>query len=316
MVFNKAQFTLKYFSDGVYITKSSAEYQNFLGAKVIGVENMSTDLALSLVRPVCPVENEQYFRQNVLYYLRFPEILHAVGITNKLKSDITLTLLKDGKKIKQTFKVFPNVENEEWVSMVDNMKSPPHYLKHPEKYYYYEYIPKHKILYVKQTGQQNDPNGPTIEEFYKEIFQFIETNDVEKFVLDVRLNGGGNNYLNKPIITGTIKSKLNKEGSFFVIIGKRTYSAAQNLVNELDYYTNAIFIGEPTSENINFFGDTKKIVLPNSELNVYLSFAWWQDKPVWENNLWFMPDIMVDLNFRHFLEEQDPVMKKIFNYKP
>ncbi len=26
-------------------------------------------------------------------------------------------------------------------------------------------------------------------------------------VLDVRLNGGGNNYLNKPVVTGIIESK-------------------------------------------------------------------------------------------------------------
>ena len=43
----------------------------------------------------------------------------------------------------------------------------------------------------------------------------------------------------------------------FVIIGRRTFSACQNLVNELDNYTNAIFIGEPTAENINFYGDTR-----------------------------------------------------------
>jgi len=74
----------------------------------------------------------------------------------------------------------------------------------------------------------------------------VEKNDVEKLVLDVRMNGGGNNQLIKPIITGIIQlKKINKKGKFFCIIGRRTFSACQNLVNELERYTEVIFVGEP-----------------------------------------------------------------------
>lgn len=128
-------------------------------------------------------------------------------------------------------------------------------------------------------------------------------------VLDVRLNGGGNNYKNKPIVTGIIESKkINKIGKFIVILGRRTFSACQNLVNELDNYTNVIFIGEPTSENINFYGDNNRVELPNSKIPAYLSFAWWQDKPQWENDDWLAPHIAVDMRFEEYRTNQDPVL--------
>jgi tetratricopeptide (TPR) repeat protein len=124
------------------------------------------------------------------------------------------------------------------------------------------------------------------------------------------LNGGGNNYKNKPIVTGVIANKkINQPGKFMVIIGRRTFSACQNLVNELHTYTNAIFIGEPTAENINFYGDNQPITLPNTTMNAYLSFAWWQDKPQWESRPALDPQIATGLTFEQYRTNQDPALK-------
>ncbi|MBK7374114.1 MAG: tetratricopeptide repeat protein [Chitinophagaceae bacterium] len=134
-------------------------------------------------------------------------------------------------------------------------------------------------------------------------------------MLDVRLNGGGNNYKNKPIVTGIIENrKINLPGKLFVIIGRRTFSACQNLVNELSNYTNALFVGEPTSENINFYGDNRRVVLPRSGTPVFLSFAWWQDKPQWENADWLGPQLAVDMSFEEYRTNKDPALEACLNF--
>jgi tetratricopeptide (TPR) repeat protein len=84
-------------------------------------------------------------------------------------------------------------------------------------------------------------------------------------------------------------------------------------VNELDNYTSAIFVGEPTSENINFFGDTHRVELPNSKIPVFLSFAWWQDKPQWENQEWLAPDVAVEMTFDDYRHNRDPVLDAVFS---
>lgn len=130
----------------------------------------------------------------------------------------------------------------------------------------------------------------------------------------MRLNGGGNNYKNKAIVKGVVKSKINQPGKFFVIIGRRTFSACQNLVNELDNYTEAVFVGEPTSENINFYGDNRQVVLPKSKIPVFLSFAWWQDKPQWEDGPWLAPHVTVDMSYEQYRTNQDPVLDAAYSF--
>lgn len=322
--FSQLPFNLYHFSDGVYIQGTHKDYQNTLGAKVIAVEATPIAKALEFIYPVVPVENEQYFKAFGLNYLKFPEVLHAQKITSTLKSSIELTLEKDGKTFKQVFKALPKGERVpvtyslvkqegDWLE-ARNQNETPYYLKNLDKIYYYEYLADEKTVYVRHSQIQDDPSE-AIPAFYKRVFDFIENNDVEKMVIDVRLNGGGNNYKNKPIITGIIQSeKINKVGKLFVIIGRRTFSACQNLVNEMSNYTNAIFIGEPTAENINFYGDNRTETLPNSKIPTYLSWAWWQDKPQWENAEWLAPHTAVDMSFEQYKTNQDPVLETALSY--
>lgn len=312
------------FSDGVYIEGAHKDYTNTVGAKVIKIEGIPIMKVFEMIRPVVPAENDQYFKAYGLRFAMVPSILHAQGVISELKSDISFTLEKEGKRFNHTFKAVPRDQlsidysyvtpNDEWESSRDQ-DTTPNYLKDLEKLYYYEYFPKENTVYVRHSSIRNE-DSEDIKTFYGKVFDFIDANDVEKLILDVRLNGGGNNYLNKPIITGIIeRPKLNTEGKFFTIIGRRTFSACQNLVNELDNYTNTIFVGEPTAENVNFYGDTKREVLPNSGLFVYLSFAWWQDKPQWENRDWTIPHIAVDMSFEDYRTNQDPVLEAALNFR-
>ncbi|MBK7475423.1 MAG: hypothetical protein IPI11_05160 [Haliscomenobacter sp.] len=314
--------SLYWFNDGIHVEGIHKDYSQALGAKLLKVNGVPVEEALKAVRPLLPVENEQYFKGYVLDFLCIPEALHAQKVTQTLQNAITFTLEKDGKTFDQTF---PAVEsfrfprkysliqpNTDWVSSRDQSKTPL-YLKNLDKIYYYEYLPETKTVYVRQSQIQDDPSDP-IPAFYKRVFDFIEKNEVDRLVLDVRLNGGGNNYKNKTIVKEVIKSKINQPGKFFVIIGRRTFSACQNLVNELDNYTEAVFVGEPTSENINFYGDNRQVVLPKSKIPIFLSFAWWQDKPQWEDGPWLAPHVAVDMSYEQYRTNQDPVLDAVFSF--
>ena len=321
--FDQMPFNLYHFNDGVYVQGVHKDYQQALGAKLVKVEGIPVEEALKAIRPVVPVENEQYFKAYGLTYLGTPQVLHAQGVTKELKKTITLTLEKDSKLFEMTFRSleanrFPGnysliKEEGEWLDARETGDDPL-YLKNLERIYFHEYLPASKAVYVRHSQIQDDPEE-AIPEFYQKVFEFIENNDVERLILDVRLNGGGNNYKNKPIVTGILGSKkINQPGKLFVIIGRRTFSACQNLVNELDNYTEAVFVGEPTSENINFYGDNRKMELPNSKIPVRLSFAWWQDKPQWENADWLAPHLAVDMSFEEYRTNQDPVLQTALHF--
>ncbi len=313
-----------HFPDGVFVQAAHKDHADLVGAKILEIEGVAVNSALEMIRPLVPMENEQFFINSGPGYLRSPEALHAQRIVASLKTEIRLTLEKDGVVFDATLPAVPATRiplrfglipsNPDWIEARGNVDQPL-WLRITDRYYHNVYLAESKTVYVRQTQIEDDPEM-SIQEFYRQLFEWIEKNDVDRLVLDVRLNGGGNNQKIKPIVTGIISCrKLNQPGKLFVLIGRRTYSACQNLVNELDNYTEAIFVGEPTGENLNFYGDSKSVILPNSKLEVRLSFAWWQDKPQWENAPWTAPDIEVPLTFDDYQNGRDPVLRAAVEFK-
>ncbi|MFK7811442.1 MAG: hypothetical protein AB8B59_03045 [Maribacter sp.] len=312
------------FNDGLYIKSAHKDHQNIIGGKVHKIQGVAIDKVMKAVYPTVPVENALFFDAYGLDHMTIPEVLHAQGITEQLELEMTLLLEKDDKEFEYTLKATTDLwppmhygevkPDSDWVNGRDKSQTPL-YLKNFDKIYYYEYLAESKTVYVRHSRIQNDKTED-VKDFYNRVFEFIESNDVEKFVMDVRLNGGGNNFLNKPIITGIISNKkINQPGKFFVITGRRTFSAAQSLINELDNYTNVLFVGEPSSENINFYGDNKRVVLPKSGLPVYLSFAWWQDKSQWQNADYIKPHYPVEMNYENYISNEDVVLNAALNFE-
>ena len=312
------------FSDGLYIKSIDAKYEDAAGGKVTKIGTTDIATALQKIRPAIAFENEQGFKNMLQYYLNIPEYLQAVGIIDDAKK-VAITYLKDGKEKSITLQAenMPQPAGHgpgasaDWVDAYEgiNDSNAPLWLKEPGKLRYFEYLPESKTVYVKHSAVQDEP-GQTIADFFAKLFRFVDSNDVDKLILDIRLNGGGNNYLNKPVITGIIQAKkINRKGHFFIITGRETFSAAQNLTNELEKYTEAIFAGEPTSENVNFFGDTRTEVLPNSKLNINLSWLWWQNLDPRDKRKWTAPQLAADLSSDDYKKGIDPAMNVIMNYK-
>ena len=100
--------------------------------------------------------------------------------------------------------------------------------------------------------------------------------------------------------------KISQVGKLFVIIGRRTFSACQNLVNNWTTSTNAIFVGEPTAENINFCGDTNPWIAPTAKPRLPGPSPGGGTSPQWENGDWLAPTFAVDMSFDDYRSNRDP----------
>lgn len=309
---------LYHFKDGIYVEGTQKVHQEILGAKVIKIGEYPVEEALERIYPVVPAENDSYFKAYGLRFLTVPAVLHTQGVLPELTDTVSLTLLKGGKTIKYSLPVIAykslsrdyllTIPTADWLSARQQNQTPLYLKKLNDTYFNFEYLEDSKTLYVRQSSVFNHETE-TIKAFYERLFAFADTHKIEKFIYDVRLNGGGNNYNNKGLIQAILaRPNLNKKGKFFYITGRQTFSACQNLTNEIENYTNAIMVGEPTAENKNFYGDTKKVTLPNSKLNCYLSFAWWQDMPQWENADATFPVIAIEPTFAQYQQNEDPVV--------
>ena len=318
---NRLPFELYSFSDAVYILRADKKYEKAVGGKVVKVGKMKIEDALEAIRPLVSYENEQGFKGNSLFYLATPQYLKTQGIINSIES-VAISYIKNGVEETIEFKTGNNnnvfsmtgLETPSGWAVAQKPGNVPLWQKEPAAFRYMELLPETKTLYVRHSVTLNDGNN-TIASFFNNMVDFIDKNEVEKLILDLRTNGGGNNTLNKPIITAIIKSrKINQKGKFFCIIGRRTFSAAQNLVNELDKFTEVIFVGEPTSENVNFFGDTRTETLPNSKLQANLSWLWWQNMDPRDKRKATSPALAVDMSFNDYYNNVDPVMNVINAY--
>src|SRR5215218_5467650 len=307
------------FKEGWYIVASDEKNKNLLGAKLLGFDGRSINEITKRVEPYLQRDNEMNLLNNLTGALRYTIASNALGLT---KDPVKVELqLEDGagKKFNATVnsdETTPRVDHKSvpanWTSFYQaNGKPIPLYLKDPKSRYWYEVVPGTKTLYLQWNNVRND-NNETLAQFTDRLFRYINENNIEKLVIDLRWNNGGNTSLLPYFITSVIKNdKINQRGNLFVITGRRTFSAAQNLATFLERQTNAIFIGEPTGSNPNFVGEESFIVLPYSKLAMNVSDLFWQSSWPGDKRTWIAPAIYVPPTFKAYSENRDEAMEAI-----
>jgi tetratricopeptide (TPR) repeat protein len=325
------------FKDGLFVQAAAPEYREAVGGRVLKIGSSTVDQALRLVSEIAWRDNEMGIKANAPRLLAIPEVLHALRIADDLQK-VQLVIEKDGRQITLELKPTGQLRHlmaqspTTWIDARNSAGAQaPLWLRDPNNNFWFQHLTgpeaacaqgcEKGIAYVQFNAVQDRPQagekpGETVEAFFKKVFEYVEANQIDKFVLDMRLNGGGNNYLNLPVTIGMIKSRVNKPGNLFVIIGRETFSAAQNAVNELEKYTNAIFVGEPTAANPNHFGDARSVELPNSKISIQASTLWWQDMDPRDTRKWTAPQIAAELTSADYRANIDPAMAAILKFVP
>jgi len=190
------------------------------------------------------------------------------------------------------------------------------YLKRRTQAYWFEYSPEQRLVYF-QFNSVSDEGSETIEQLCERLFRFVEEHDVDKLAIDLRWNGGGNNFLNKPLLHGLIRcNKVTEEGKLFVIIGRNTFSAAMCAATQIERETRAIFVGEPTGSCPNFVGESAVLLkLPYSKLEGSVSDLYWENSVAMDYRTWIAPQIYAPPSFPLYRVNGDPALEAILAYK-
>ena len=99
----------------------------------------------------------------------------------------------------------------------------------------------------------------------------------------------------------------------FVLVGRNTFSAAQNFINRVERWTGATFVGEPSSSSPNFVGEENEIVLPYSRVRGSISNLYWQDSDPWDDRPWIAPDLPVVLTAQEYFQGVDPALDRVLD---
>ncbi len=325
--FRALPIKLYLFRDGLFVRAALRAQSELVGARVVMIGDTPADNAVARAIEITGRDNEIGARYFAPFLLTMPEVLHALGLASS-PDEAQFVIEKNERRQTVTLKsaglpeMMPAdtdtswLAKEGWVDLRDQSTRPlPLWLRDPQNAFWFEYLPETKTVYA-QINQVRDKEKETLGAFSERLFAFIAANPVEKLILDLRLNRGGNGGLLRPLITGIIKSKVDDRGKLFAIIGRSTWSAAQFLLVYLEQWTNAIFVGEPSGSKGNHYGDSRKITLPNSGITVRASVYQWQDWSPWDLRQWTAPHLTAELTADDYRNNTDPAMKAIADYKP
>lgn len=315
------------FKDGLFVRAAHRSYAGLAGARVVRIGRATPDQAYAKVRELVARDNEMDARFFAPFLLAMPEVLHALGIIEDMER-VPLVIEKGGRRsqvivapIGPAPMMPPDTDlswwpDSGWVDMRDSAPNPaPLWLRHdPQVHFRMDYIPESRLVYV-QYNKVGDMEGESLADFSRRLLALADTADINRLVLDLRLNRGGNGTLNRPMLVSLIKArKLDGSGKLFAIIGRSTFSAAQFMVNDLERYTDAVFVGEPSGGKVNSYGDSRKITLPHSGITVRVSIYWWQEQP-YDLRQWKAPDLAAELTSADYRANVDPAMKAVIEYR-
>jgi hypothetical protein len=312
------------FTDGIFVISASQANAGLAGGRVVRIGTTPIEQAYQAVRTIIPRErdNEMWCRHLGPNLLVIPELLEGLGLIDDMEN-ATIVVEKGGLELAAVLRpegIDPEQVRHNWPPLptgwadARDTSVSPLWLKDPTNPYWFEYLDEARILYLQFNAVQNKPDEP-VAAFFERASRFIDANPVDKLVIDVRLNGGGNNYLNLPLLRWILRvDKVNQPGKMFTVIGRQTFSAAQNFVNMMQKYTQTIFVGEPTGEAPNMFGDPGRITLPNSGLEIRASTLWWQDLDQRDQRKWLAPRIAAEMSFADYRRNVDPAMEAILHY--
>ena len=286
---------LDFFKEGIFYTKMNNNC--FTYGKLIKVGNKSTKSVIRKFKTVIQDGNEYYFQSMFQSFIKIPNYLEGLNI-NK---DLTKLNLEFGNQ-KTTINSIPR---KEYVSIRN--RNSLRYSKN--KNYWFDYQKDRKLLYINYS-KCNEIKDYPFSQFSEDVFKVISTEEVNKVVIDLRDNGGGNSAIIKPLLEKLKTSNLNNKNSLYVLIGKITFSSALMNAITLKKDFKSTLVGEPTSGNINHYGEVRGIQLPNTKAIVQFSTKYWENWKGREGPL--KPDVFIEYSFENYKNNIDEALEYIY----
>ena len=309
-------FQFYYFKDGIGVIDTIDEYKEALYCKLIKINGQDIKEIENKLSPLAAQENEETIKKIVPTYLFRPEILHGVKIIDDIDKDAVFTFEdKQGKIFDLNVKSLSNDDYSGLKFMINYEfdESYPLYMQKRNLNYWYQYVEKDKVLYLKYNACEENNESGKLSDFNNEVLNFINNNQVDKFVIDIRDNSGGGQNRIEDIIEGIKNTKLNNKDNFYVITGRATFSAA--IIDAVNWRkeTNATFIGQPTSGKPNHYGAQRNFKLPNSKLEVSYSTLYAETGEDESDS--FMPDKVIEISIDDYVNKKDPVLDYVIGKK-
>ena len=299
------------FPEGVHVVAEIGR-RGLVGDRLVAIAGVPVAEAIRRVRPLVPYDNDWSRDARALQWLLVTEVLHGLGLADSAGRQ-TLTFVERGGG-RRTVRLAP-VSSSSYSAAFPDLIHPlvvaglpwrpsPAYLAERNRQWYTALLDDGRVAYAAYNVTDSS------DALARELGRLAARPSVERIVLDLRLNPGGNLYTYAPLLALLRSPKVNTPGRLYVLIGRSTFSAAALLATELDRSTRAIFVGEPTGGSPNLYADPTAQQLPASGWNFLVATRYWQMSTPRDRRLAIAPDHRIEMRLADFLAGRDPVLAR------
>jgi hypothetical protein len=284
-----------------------------IGQRIVAVGGVPVAEAIGRMDPYVSRDNPMGRLVLGPFWLTLPAFAQAVGMS------------EDGRSIAYTFETRDGRREVARLSAAGfrppNFKlgpaplggpDRPLFLRHPDLPHWLDVLPRQRAVYAQYNQVQNAPEQ-SVAQFADSLSRTLERSGARHLIVDVRRNNGGNNALNRPLVRALVAFEMQPGRRIWVITGRTTFSAAQNFINQVERWTGATFVGEPSGSKPNFAGEDTELLLPYSGLRGSISTRWWQDSDPLDRRQWIAPHLSVGVRSTDYFANRDPVLEAVLS---
>ncbi len=305
------------FAEGVYVTEVDPAHPQLLGARLLAVDDRPVADVLAALDPLLTRDNDYWASATGPLWLRRTAFLHALGVLDRPDAARLRVRTADGGERTVHLPAQPVAPDAlpHTPPPPDALRLPgpagaPHLRQRQRPYWFTEY-PADQLVFLQYNSILDDPGQPWAP-FLASLFERVDRPGVAHLVVDLRHNGGGNTFLAAQLLVEILRrERINRPRGLFVIVGRVTFSAAQNLATMLERYSEAVFVGEPTGSSPNFVGETVPFRLPYSGIEANISDLVWQTSWPMDRRVAVVPELAAPPTFADFAAGHDAALERI-----
>jgi hypothetical protein len=285
------------FPEGLFV--ADAEDRALVGARVAAIGGVPAEEVEARVRPLITRDNEWTVLDRIPNFVVCAEVLRGLGIAPAFtfeppgggRRDVTFAPIS----VQEHVGLFGG-----WWEATTRPGRQPLYLRLRNIQYGLTKIDRGRALYVAYNATTDPGLVP------RKLIRMSRNRRVRRIVIDIRLNGGGNNTTYWGLISALRHPRINRPNKLRVLIGRRTFSAAGNFAADVDKRTRARLFGEPTGGAPSQWGDSAPIALPSLGLVASTAVEFVGEET--DTRVTTLPNVSVATSAADFFAGRDPVL--------
>ncbi|HEX8172178.1 MAG TPA: hypothetical protein VF824_16710 [Thermoanaerobaculia bacterium] len=247
------------FGDDYRVTHTIEPYRAILGTRLVRIESTPIADAAARMQSLIPQhENDVLFAARTPMFLTLGEALHGSGIAPS-HDRATFTFARDdGSEVSVDVAAVPWSQTPQWIFATSK---PPRSTQRTSEAFWFEPLEPNAVYVMFR--RYDDLRAKS-----RELWSYVDAHKIEKLILDLRVNGGGDYTKGREFLVDEIRKRPKLR--VYALVGANTFSAA--MTNAVDLRkAGAKLVGTTIGERPNSYQENDEFTLPSSKLVVSYS---------------------------------------------